>query len=129
VLSQWLGPKELVEPESFSVSLKKMTSPSMLPKSPYTKKVRSPQPKYPRFSKLLPHMSCNTNTHCVNALKKKKKKKKKKTKRNKKPNIIIINNNNKLMKKLQNMLNFWPRECRKPKKTRNRLPRDIGCSC
>ena len=34
----------------------------------------------------------------------------------------------KIKKRLQNMLNFWPGEWRKPKKNgRNRLPRDRGC--
>ena len=88
--SQWLGPKKLVEPASFSVTLKKMMSASMLPESPYTKKVRHPQPKYSRFSILLLHVFCNIITYYVNTLRKQNKTDK--TKRT--------------METLQNMLNF-----------------------
>lgn len=50
------GPKRLAESESVSVSLKKKST-NMFPESPHTKKA-SPEPKYPRFSVLLFHVSC-----------------------------------------------------------------------
>lgn len=93
------GSKELAKSANISVSLRKMMSDNMSSESPWAKKIRSPGLKHPGVSVLLHPMSCNTN---------------------KAPR--------KIRGRLQNMLNCWPREWEKPKKSaRNRLPRNAGC--
>lgn len=62
-----LGPKRASRMQKlFSLSM----STNMVPESPETKKVRSPEPKPPRFSILLLHVSCNTSALRNNMLRK-----------------------------------------------------------
>lgn len=66
-VSRGLGPKRASRMQKlFSLSM----STNMLSENPETKKVRSPEPKLPRFSILLLHVSCKTSALRNNMLRK-----------------------------------------------------------
>ena len=99
-----LGPQRATESTNFLISLKRMMSTSVCEKAP--KQRRNLKPKT-QHSPSCYTMLCNINI-----------------------GVSLWRNStlSKIRKRLQNMLNFWPREWRWPKrKTGNRLPRDGEC--